>query len=222
MNHHTPKATPTLGDGVPVDSRNFKDWFEGSKLNSLWRFLYHWKALGTYMFEMGSHCSFGHLKHKLWPKEGLGVKLPVWLLTRKSRESTRFTWLQMTCHIPLESSWRELQLFFRLHFNLKSSRKVMGLQSPGSPSWRDFRTPTRESHGSLGREKPFGCEPVERSRIYYKGEGDGFSQVWAVVSLVCPCCPWLVLAPKVLQLCTNHFVWVVCRPMWMNKLINSS
>jgi len=25
---------------------------------------------------MGSHCSFGHLKHKLWPKEGPGVKLP--------------------------------------------------------------------------------------------------------------------------------------------------
>jgi hypothetical protein len=21
------------------------------------------------MFKMGSHCSFGHLKHKLWPKE---------------------------------------------------------------------------------------------------------------------------------------------------------
>jgi len=26
---HTPKATPTLGDGVPVDSRNFRDRFEG-------------------------------------------------------------------------------------------------------------------------------------------------------------------------------------------------
>jgi hypothetical protein len=27
------------------------------------------------MFEMGSHDPFEHLKHKLWPKEGLGVKL---------------------------------------------------------------------------------------------------------------------------------------------------
>jgi len=26
------------------------------------------------MSKMGSHCSFGHLKHKLWPKEGPGVK----------------------------------------------------------------------------------------------------------------------------------------------------
>jgi hypothetical protein len=37
------------------------------------------------------------------------------------------------------------------------------------------------------------------------------------VSLVCPCCPWLVLTPRVLQLCTNHFVWVVCRPVWVTK-----
>jgi hypothetical protein len=26
------------------------------------------------MSKMGSHCSFGHLKHKLWPKERAGVK----------------------------------------------------------------------------------------------------------------------------------------------------
>jgi hypothetical protein len=44
---HTPKATPTLGERVQVDSQNFKEPFEGSKLNGLWRSLYHWKALGT-------------------------------------------------------------------------------------------------------------------------------------------------------------------------------
>ncbi len=48
--------------------------------------------------------------------------------------------------------------------------------------------------------------PVERRRVYYKGEGGDFPQVWAVVNLVCPNCPWLILAPKVFQLCTNHFV----------------
>jgi hypothetical protein len=47
VNPHTPKATPTLGDGVPVDSQNFREQFQGSKLNVLWHFLYHWKALGT-------------------------------------------------------------------------------------------------------------------------------------------------------------------------------
>jgi hypothetical protein len=29
------------------------------------------------MFKMGSHDPFGYLKHKLWPKEGPGVKLPI-------------------------------------------------------------------------------------------------------------------------------------------------
>jgi hypothetical protein len=104
---------------------------------------------------MGSHCSFGHLKHKLWPKEGSGVKLPVWLLTRKSQESTWFTCLQMTCNILLKSSWQGLQLCFRLHFDPRSTRKVMGLQSRRSPNLGDFRTPTWESRDN----KPFGCGP---------------------------------------------------------------
>jgi len=47
VNTHTPKATPTLRDGVPVDSRNFREQLQGSNLNVLWRSLYHWKALGT-------------------------------------------------------------------------------------------------------------------------------------------------------------------------------
>jgi hypothetical protein len=42
---HTPKATSKLGEGVTVDSRNFKERFEGSNLNGLLRSLYQWKAL---------------------------------------------------------------------------------------------------------------------------------------------------------------------------------
>jgi len=47
VNPHTPKATPTLGDGVLVDSQNFREQFQGSKLKVLWSSLYHWKALIT-------------------------------------------------------------------------------------------------------------------------------------------------------------------------------
>jgi len=47
VNLHIPKATPTLGDGVPIDFQNFKELFQGSKLNGLWSFLYHWKFFGT-------------------------------------------------------------------------------------------------------------------------------------------------------------------------------
>jgi len=89
---------------------------------------------------MGSHCSFGHLKHKLWPKEGPWVKLSIWLSTRKSQESTRFTCLQTTWDIFLESFRQELQLCFRPHLDPRSSRKVMGLQNRMSPSYRDFGT----------------------------------------------------------------------------------
>jgi hypothetical protein len=38
---------------------------------------------------------------------------------------------------------------------------------------------------------------MEKCRVYYKGEGGGFPQVWAVVSLVNPSFMWFVLAPKV-------------------------
>jgi len=46
MNPHTPKATPTLGDGILMDFQNFREQLQGSKLNGLWRSLYHWKTLG--------------------------------------------------------------------------------------------------------------------------------------------------------------------------------
>jgi hypothetical protein len=41
VNPHIPKATPTLGDGVLVDSQNFRERFQGSKLNGLWSSLYN-------------------------------------------------------------------------------------------------------------------------------------------------------------------------------------
>jgi hypothetical protein len=58
---------------------------------------------------------------------------------------------------------------------------------------------------------------VERHKVYYKGEGGGFPQVRVVVSLVSLSCLWFVLAPKVFQLCTNHFVLVLWRPVWINE-----
>ncbi len=110
----------------------------------------------------------------------------------------------MTCNIPLESSWRGLQLCFRPHCDWRFAQEVMRLQSHGRPRCCNFGTLIWESWD----KKPFGYAPVERHKIYYKGEGGGFPLVWAVVSLMCLSCLWLVLALKVLQLCTNHFVLV--------------
>jgi len=71
--------------------------------------------------------------------------------------------------------------------------------------------------GVSGEKSHLDVGSMANHRVYYKGEGGDFPQVRAVVSLVCPCCPWLVLAPRVLQLCINHFVWVVCRPVWVSE-----
>jgi hypothetical protein len=91
--------------------------------------------------------------------------------------------------------------------------KLWGSKVPGVPFGAISGLPL----GSPGKNSHLDVASVESCRVYYKGEGDGFPQVRAVVSLVCPCCPWLVLAPRVLQLCTNHFMWVVCRPVWVTK-----
>jgi len=59
--------------------------------------------------------------------------------------------------------------------------------------------------GSPGTKSHLDVGSVGRCRLYYKGEGGGFPQVWAVVSLVCSNCPWFVIAPKVFQLCSKPF-----------------
>jgi hypothetical protein len=61
--------------------------------------------------------------------------------------------------------------------------------------------------GSLGTKCHLDVALVERHKVYYKREGDGFPQVCAVVNLMSSSCPWFILTPKVLQLCINHFVF---------------
>jgi len=115
---------------------------------------------------MASHEPFGHLQHKLWSKEGPGIKLAIWLPTTKSRESTQSWCAQVKCNTPLESSRGELQLWFRPYPDSSSGRKVMNAQSPKSPNRDSFGTPPWES-----REKePFGCKcGGELQRILYGG-----------------------------------------------------
>jgi hypothetical protein len=135
--------------------------------------------------------------------------LPVWFPTKKSRESTRFTLLQTTYHIPLLNETL-LQTAPQSEVCLQSYGAPKSRESP----WVQFR----DSHSRVPGEKShLDVRSVASHRVYYKGEGPSFPQVWVVVSLVCPCCSWLVVAPKVFQLCTNHFVWVVCRPVWVNE-----
>ncbi len=77
--------------------------------------------------------------------------------------------------------------------------------------FRDSRTgvPGEKNHLDVGS--------VESHRVYYKGEGGDFpkSEPWWIKWV--QGCPWPFLAPKVLQLCTNHFVRVLCKPMWVSE-----
>jgi hypothetical protein len=118
------------------------------------------------MSKMASHEPFGHLQPKLWAKEGLGVKLIVWLPTTKSQESSSSRCLQKECNRALESSRGELQLWFRPHSNCKPEPGDMSSQSPESLTWDSFGIPPWES-----REKvPFRCGSCGATqRILYGG-----------------------------------------------------
>jgi hypothetical protein len=136
-----------------------------------------------------------------------------WFLTTKSRESTWFPWVQVACHIPLKSSQRGLQLCFRLHFNRRSVEKVMGPQSRESPKLENFGTP---SHlGVLGQKAIWmwpswrGTKYTIRGKVVVSSKFELWWVLWVRV------CPWLILAPKVLQLCINHLVLVLCRSVWV-------
>jgi hypothetical protein len=67
------------------------------------------------MSKMDSHDPLGYLKHKYGQKKGQeSVKLPIWLPTTKNQKSPWFLYVQVACHIPLESSPQGLQLWFRI------------------------------------------------------------------------------------------------------------
>jgi hypothetical protein len=92
-------------------------------------------------------------------------------------------------------------------------RKLCALKVAGVPIVRISGLPL----GNPATKNHLDVAPVESCTVYYKEEGGAFPQVQAVVNIVCSSCPWLVLAWKVLQLCTNHFVLVLCRSVWVSE-----
>jgi len=123
----------------------------------------------------------------------------------------------LVCKGRVTYHWKSLDNGYNFALDCISIRgllaKLWGSKVAGVPTWMisglPFGSPRTKSHLDVG--------PMERCRVYYKGEGDGFPQVWAMVSIVCLCCLWLVLAPKVLQLRINHLVWVLCKHVWMSE-----
>jgi hypothetical protein len=62
------------------------------------------------------------------------------------------------------------------------------------------------SFGSLGTKCHLGAGLMARHKVYYKGEGGGFPQIWAVVSFVSLCLLVAYSCTKVLKLHINQLV----------------
>jgi len=165
------------------------------------------------MSKMNSHDPFGHLKHKFWPKERMGVRLAVDsqpLKVKNRYDLLACKWCATYRSKALDEGYNfalDLISIRGLHVKLWAPKiaRVPTLVISGLP----LGNPRTKCHLDVGL--------MERHRVYYKGEGGGFPQVRAVVSLMSSSCSWLVLTPKVLQLCINHLVLVLCRFVWVVK-----
>jgi hypothetical protein len=124
---------PTLPNELPLWELESRWTHEFSKGNFRGQNSLDWRVPYTIGNLLRHRClkwarmsPFGYLKHKLWPKEGLRVKLPIWLQTIKSQESPWFTCVQVACLISLESSWWGLELYLDL-ISIKGLKKTYGL-----------------------------------------------------------------------------------------------
>jgi hypothetical protein len=151
------------------------------------------------MFKMGSHRPFGHLKHNLWPK--------------KSNWQFDFRPLKVGNRPDFFAcKWRATYRWKAFHKGYNFASDLIAIGGLHKKLWalKVVRVPVVAISGlplgSPETKSHLDVAPVERRRVYYKGEGGGFPQIRAVVNLVCPCCSWFILAPKVFQLCTNHIV----------------
>jgi hypothetical protein len=135
---------------------------------------------------MSSHDPFGHLKHKLWPKERSGVKLAVWLPIIESQESTWF----LVCRWHATYHWKALDEGYNFSLDLISigglhtklwPRKVARVPILGI-SGLPFENPRTKCHLDVSL--------VERHKVYCKGGRWWlFPQVQAMMSLVSPSLP---------------------------------
>jgi hypothetical protein len=135
--------TPKVGDLESSGTPECLEFNSKTQKTSHWGVLWcHWKGLEAQILKMASHWSFGHMQPKLWAKERPGVKLPVWLPTTKSRESTSSRHLIWECDMALERSRRGIQLWCRPRCDRILQSGVMSSQSPGTPTGivsRQFR-----------------------------------------------------------------------------------
>jgi hypothetical protein len=135
--------------GVLRDFQIFKARLQG--LKNLALKLYCWKGLidvENVDVENGLawiiRTSIAQVKHK----RRAGGQTGNLTSNTKSWESIRPWCVRVECNTPLESSWGELQVWFRLHLNQRSKQRVMNSQCPGSLNRNNFETLPWESRES--------------------------------------------------------------------------
>jgi len=98
----------------------------------------------------------------------------------------------VACNIPLKALYKgynfpsDLISIGGLHTKLWGP-KIVGVPTLGISGLPD-KSPETKCHLDVGL--------MERHRVYYKGEGGGFPQVWAMVNLVSPRLPVVRLKTK--------------------------
>jgi len=144
------------------------------------------------MSEMGSHDPFGHLKHKLWPKERSGVKLEFDSRPLKVKNHPDF----FACKQRVTYRWKSLT---RVTTLLQSSSWLVCRQIYGPPnSWKSQLREFWDSHLGVPRQNAIWMlvpwptiEYIKKGKMVASPKFGPWWILWAWV------CSWLVLAPKV-------------------------
>jgi hypothetical protein len=144
MNPHTPKTTPTLGDGVPMDFQNFIERFQGSKLNGLWRSLYHWKLLERRCLKWAciAHLDIWNICYG----QKKGRELNCQFDSQPEKVGNRPDLL--SCRQRVTYRWKALDESYNFvsnRFRSEVYSQSYGVQGRESPGWCDFGIPTWES-----------------------------------------------------------------------------
>jgi hypothetical protein len=150
------------------------------------------------MSKMGSHDPFGHLKHKLWPKEKLKINWQFNSQPLKVKNHPNF----LACRSHATYLWKALVEGYNFVLNLiligDLHTKLVAPKVTKVPTLGISRLPL----GNPRTKWHLGVGRVAMHKIYHKGEGGGFLQIWDMMNLVNPSLPMALPCTKNTQ--TTH------------------
>jgi hypothetical protein len=207
MNPHTPKGAFTLGVGVLVDSQMFKERLQESNPMA-WKVLY---IIGKL------------LKHKClkWARI---THLDIWNTSYGQKKGRESNWqfdsrpLKVMNHPDFFACrWHATYCWKALDKGYNFALNLISIEDLHTKLWgpKIMRIPTLAISGLPGQKAIWmwaswrGTEYTIRGKVVASPKSRLWWVLWVRV------CLWLVLAPKMFQLCTNHLVLVLCKSMWV-------